>query len=88
MERERLDREKEENEKAESMKKVKEQFDDPSSQWEKDKDVIANEALKEKEKKDKEKEKENAEGKEGDGAAKAVDSKTEENKPKDKVSTP
>ncbi|KAA8571030.1 hypothetical protein EYC84_000397 [Monilinia fructicola] len=31
--------------KAERMKKVKDQFDDPSSQWEKDKNVIANEAF-------------------------------------------
>ncbi len=48
MEQERLAREKEEKERTERMKKIKDQFADPNSQWEKDKTDIQNEALKEK----------------------------------------
>jgi len=55
MEQERQAREQEEIERVERMKKIKDQFADPNSQWEKDKTDIQNEALKEK------KEKENAE---------------------------
>ncbi|KAJ8060515.1 hypothetical protein OCU04_010836 [Sclerotinia nivalis] len=81
MEQERIARENEEKEKAERTKKMKDQFDDPSPQWEKDKNVIADEALKEK----KEMEKAEAKAKEDDDAEKAPGSKAEENKPKDKV---
>lgn len=84
MEQDRINREKEEKEKAERDKKVKEQFDDPSPQWEKDKNVIADEALKEK----KEKDKAEAKANEDDDAAKPLGSKAEEaeeNKPEDKV---
>lgn len=52
MEQERLAHEKEENEKAERMKKLKDQFADPNSQWEKDKTDIQNQAVKEKEQKE------------------------------------
>lgn len=48
MEQERIARENEEKERAEKMKKIKDQFSDPNSQWEKDKTDIQNEALKEK----------------------------------------
>ncbi len=48
MEQERLARESEELEKAERMKKIKEQFNDPNSQWEKDKTDIQNMAMLEK----------------------------------------
>lgn len=48
MEQERLAREKEEKEKAERAKKIKEQFNDPNSQWEKDKTDIQNMAILEK----------------------------------------
>jgi mannan polymerase II complex ANP1 subunit len=48
MEQERLEREKEEKEKAERAKKIKEQFDDPNSQWEKDKTDIQSLAMLEK----------------------------------------
>lgn len=37
MEKERLGREKEEQEKAERAKKLKEEFGDPNNQWEQDK---------------------------------------------------
>lgn len=40
MEQERLNREKEERERADRMKKIKEEFIDPNSQWEKDKKDI------------------------------------------------
>ena len=42
MEEERIARENEEKERAERMKKIKEQFTDPNSQWEKDKSDIQN----------------------------------------------
>jgi len=48
MEQERLAREAEEKEKAERMKKIKEQFIDPNNQWEKDKTDIQNMAMLEK----------------------------------------
>jgi mannan polymerase II complex ANP1 subunit len=48
MEQERLARESEEKERAERMKKIKEQFTDPNSQWEKDKSDIQNMAMQEK----------------------------------------
>ena len=48
MEQERLIRENEEKEKAERAKKIKEQFDDPNSQWEKDKTDIQSMAMLEK----------------------------------------
>lgn len=48
MEQERLAREGEEKEKAERMKKIKEQFVDPNNQWEKDKTDIQNMAMLEK----------------------------------------
>lgn len=48
MEQERLARESEEKERAERMNKIKEQFTDGSSQWEKDKTDIQNLALEEK----------------------------------------
>jgi mannan polymerase II complex ANP1 subunit len=73
MEQERIARENEEKERADRMKKIKDQFDDPNSQWEKDKTDIQNEALKEK----KEKEKEESSG---NAAAKADDSKVSEAK--------
>ncbi len=48
MEQERIAREAEEKERAERMKKIKEQFTDPNSQWEKDKTDIQNIAAQEK----------------------------------------
>lgn len=48
MEQERIARENEEKERAERMKKIKEQFTDPNSQWEKDKSDIQNIAMSEK----------------------------------------
>lgn len=64
MEQERLAHEQEEKEKEEKLKKIKDQFQDPNTQWEKDKSDIQNEAMKEKAAKDKaaalEKEKEAA----------------------------
>jgi mannan polymerase II complex ANP1 subunit len=48
MEQERIARENEEKERAERMKKIKEQFTDPNSQWEKDKSDIQNIAMLEK----------------------------------------
>jgi mannan polymerase II complex ANP1 subunit len=48
MEQERMARENEEKERAEKAKKIKEQFDDPNKQWEKDKtdlEKLAREAL-------------------------------------------
>jgi mannan polymerase II complex ANP1 subunit len=48
MERERQARENEEKERAERMKKIKEQFSDPNSQWEMDKSDIQNIAKSEK----------------------------------------
>src|SRR5689334_3154108 len=42
MERERIARENEEKELAEKTKKIKEQFDDPNKQWEKDKSDLQN----------------------------------------------
>ncbi|KAH8602113.1 Anp1-domain-containing protein [Bisporella sp. PMI_857] len=54
MEKERIAREKDEKEKAERMQKIKDQFDDPNGQWEKDKADIQNEAIKIKEKMDRE----------------------------------
>jgi mannan polymerase II complex ANP1 subunit len=74
MEKERIARENEEKERADRMKKIKDQFDDPNSQWEKDKTDIQNEALKEK------KEKEESSG---NAAAKADDSKVSEGKAKE-----
>lgn len=53
MEKERVAHEAEEKEKTERMKKIKDQFADPNSQWEKDKTDIQNEALKEKKEKEK-----------------------------------
>ena len=47
MEQERIARENEEKERAERMKKIKEQFTDPNSQWEKDKSDIQNIAISE-----------------------------------------
>jgi mannan polymerase II complex ANP1 subunit len=51
MEQERIAREQEEKEKAEKMKKIKEQFGDTNSQWEKDKTEMQNIALKDKQSK-------------------------------------
>lgn len=48
MEQERIARENEEKERAERMKKIKEQFKDPNSEWEKDKADIQNMAMQEK----------------------------------------
>lgn len=48
MEKERKAREAEEKEKVERLKKIKDQFQDSNSQWEKDKNDIQAEALKEK----------------------------------------
>ena len=48
MEQERLIRENEEKEKAERAKKIKEQFVDPNSQWERDKTDIQSMAMLEK----------------------------------------
>lgn len=48
MEQERISRESEEKERAEKAKKIKEQFDDPNKQWEKDKtdlEALAKDAL-------------------------------------------
>jgi len=53
MEKERVAHEAEEKERADRMKKIKDQFADPNSQWEKDKTDIQNEALKEKKEKEK-----------------------------------
>lgn len=47
MEKERLAREAEEQERAERMQKIKDQFEDPNSQWEQDKTDIQNEAIRE-----------------------------------------
>jgi len=55
MEQERIAHENEEQERVERMKKIKDQFADPNSQWEKDKTDIQNEAMKEKAKEEKEK---------------------------------
>jgi mannan polymerase II complex ANP1 subunit len=49
MEQERIARENEEKEKAERMKKIKDQFVDPNTQWEKDKSDIQKMAEKAKE---------------------------------------
>jgi mannan polymerase II complex ANP1 subunit len=48
MDQERQARENEEKERVERMKKIKEQFADPRSQWEKDKTDIQNIAMQEK----------------------------------------
>ena len=48
MEQERLAREKEEQDRMERTKKIKDQFKDQTSQWEKDKNDIQDLALKEK----------------------------------------
>lgn len=48
MEQDRLRREQEEKEKAEKAKKIKEEWADPNSQWEKDKAEMQNLASKEK----------------------------------------
>ncbi|KAI9842992.1 MAG: Mannan polymerase II complex anp1 subunit [Thelocarpon superellum] len=53
MEQERRAREKEEKDRAERTKKIKEQFNDPNTQWEKDKTDIQNLALKDTVKKEK-----------------------------------
>jgi mannan polymerase II complex ANP1 subunit len=50
MEQEKLLREQEEKQKAEKFKKMKENFGDTSSQWEKDKTEMQNIALQEKKK--------------------------------------
>ena len=42
MEQERIARESEEKERADKAKKIKEQFDDPNKQWEKDKTDLEN----------------------------------------------
>jgi mannan polymerase II complex ANP1 subunit len=47
MEQERIARESEEKVRAEKAKKIKEQFDDPNKQWEKDKTELENLAKKE-----------------------------------------
>jgi len=61
MEKERIAHEEEEKERSERMKKIKDQFADPNSQWEKDKTDIQNEAMREKAKeKEREREKEAA----------------------------
>lgn len=75
MEQERVARENEEKERTERMKKIKDQFSDPNSQWEKDKTDIQNEALKEKANQ-KEKEKEKAPATKDEGKTEG-DSKTE-----------
>ncbi len=48
MEQERVVRENEEKEKAEKAQKMKETFDDPNGQWEKDKAAMQNMALNDK----------------------------------------
>lgn len=48
MEQERIAHENEERERTERMERIKEQFDDPESQWEKDKSDIQNIAMQEK----------------------------------------
>lgn len=50
MEKERLAREKEEQEKAERARKLKEEFGDPNNQWEQDKTNMQNLAKQDKEK--------------------------------------
>lgn len=50
MEKERLAREKEEQEKVERARKLKEEFGDPNNQWEQDKTNIQNLAREDKEK--------------------------------------
>ena len=50
MEKERLSREAEEKGRAERMKRIQEEFDDPKAQWEKDKTDIQDLVLKAKEK--------------------------------------
>ena len=52
MERERIAREDEEKEHAERMKKIKDHFNDPNPQWEKDKNIIQNFALQAEKEKD------------------------------------
>lgn len=87
MEQERIARENEEKERAERMKKIKDQFADPNSQWEKDKNDIQNEAMKEK------KEKEQAEAKAAEAskaaeATKAAESNTDSKKESKEDSSP
>lgn len=48
MEAERVEREKEEQERVKRLQKIKNQFNNPNSQWEKDKNEVHNLALKEK----------------------------------------
>jgi len=56
MEQEQKAHEQEEKERVERMQKIKDQFADPNSQWEKDKTDIQNEAQREKQKEEKAKE--------------------------------
>lgn len=58
MEKERKAREAEEKDRQERMKKIKDQFTDPNSQWEKDKNEIQQDVLDEKNKEEEEKPKE------------------------------
>jgi mannan polymerase II complex ANP1 subunit len=67
MEQEKLLREQEEKQKAEKVKKMKENFGDTASQWEKDKTEMQNIALQEKKKQG--------------GAAVAAESKEKSDKP-------
>jgi mannan polymerase II complex ANP1 subunit len=52
MEEERKAQEAEELQRQERMQKIKDQFADPNSQWEKDKNDIQNEAMREKNEKE------------------------------------
>ncbi|KAL9600379.1 MAG: hypothetical protein Q9219_003229 [cf. Caloplaca sp. 3 TL-2023] len=72
MENERKNREREEKERAERAKKIKEEFNDPNSQWEKDKSDI--EGLSKKEEEEKEKERESKAREQGPGAKGGKDS--------------
>lgn len=56
MEKERKEKEEKEREEKEKTEKIKSQFENPSSQWDKDKDEIKNLAKKESEKEKEEKE--------------------------------
>ena len=79
MEQERQARETEEKERSERMKKIKDQFADPNSQWEKDKTDIQNEAMAEKAKEMKQQ----AVGSEKLAAAGAAAADSAQSKPKD-----
>jgi mannan polymerase II complex ANP1 subunit len=72
MEKERKDKEEKEKAERERLEKIKQQFDNPSSQWDKDKADIRDIAKKDYLEKEKQKEKEKEKAKQGaeDGSKK------------------